>query len=248
MFFCNKGVFFDLSRVFVCKMASLFCDLFDVYQLCSFLFGLKLHLNRANSVLINGKPIFGRVIFAHGAGAPMDHEFMNNMSLLLAEQGLEVHRFEFPYMHERRINGKKRPPDRIPRLIECYEQVICSMPDTSPVYLAGKSMGGRVATMVLEESIAQSAFVFGYPFHPTGKPDRLRTEHLEEISKPVHIFQGSRDAMGSEEEVRGYNLSSKIDVHWLHDANHDLKPRKASGFSQQEYLNYCAQTVGELIR
>lgn len=229
-------------------MASLFRDLFDVCQLCGIAFGLHLHKNRANSVLINGKPIFGRVIFAHGAGAPMDHEFMQIMSKLLADQGLEVHRFEFPYMHERRVNGKKRPPDRLPRLIEYFQQIVSTMPDTAPLYLAGKSMGGRVSTMVLEESIARSAFVFGYPFHPAGKPDRLRTEHLEDIAKPIHIFQGSRDAMGSEEEVRGYNLSEKVDVHWLHDANHDLKPRKVSGFSQQEYLNYCAKTVGELIR
>lgn len=200
-------------------------------------------------MLINGKPIFGRVILGHGAGAPMDHDFMQSLTDLLVAEGLEVIRFEFPYMAERRLSGKKRPPDRMPRLIEHLQHVVAEVDDGKvPLYLAGKSMGGRVATMVLESTPAKAVFVFGYPFHPPGKPDNLRTEHLQEISKPVYIFQGERDAMGSSAEVSGYNLSSEVNLHWLADANHDLKPRKASGHTQAEHLAACADLIGELIR
>lgn len=192
----------------------------------------------------------GVVLLAHGAGAGMDHPFMTEMDTLLTEQGFEVRRFEFPYMQKRREDGKKRPPDRLPKLIDYFcEQIAALEAETSlPIYLAGKSMGGRVATMVLEQTSARAAFVFGYPFHPPGKPDNLRTEHLLTMSKPVKVFQGERDTMGNSDEVPGYGLSSDVDVIWMEDGNHDLKPRVASGFTQQDHMLRAAKTIGEYVR
>jgi predicted alpha/beta-hydrolase family hydrolase len=200
-------------------------------------------------VLINGKPVKGRVIFAHGAGAPMDSEFMADVSEQLADQGLEVIRFEFPYMQKRRLDGKKRPPDRAPVLISYFEEMISEYAGGSvPLFLAGKSMGGRIATMLAGNKNVSAVFVFGYPFHPPGKPENLRVEHLKEMAAPVHIFQGSRDAMGNIEEVKNYDLSENVQVHWLEDGNHDLKPRKSSGFTQEEHLSTAVRLIGERIR
>lgn len=187
-------------------------------------------------LLIEGEPLFGRVILAHGAGAGMDSDFMALVSHYLAERGLQVIRFEFPYMAQRRLSGNKRPPDRADKLSDAFKKVVGQYPGDVPIYLAGKSMGGRIATMVLESTDAKSCFVFGYPFHPIGKALTTRTEHFQMLTKPVCIFQGDRDLMGNKEEVVSYSLPSTVHVHWLPDGNHDLKPRKASGFTQQEHI------------
>ncbi|MCP4598180.1 MAG: alpha/beta hydrolase [Neptuniibacter sp.] len=178
----------------------------------------------------------------------MDSEFMEVIAQQLAEIGLEVVRFEFPYMIKRREDGKKRPPDRMPVLLSHLQQLISeSKKEGTPLYIAGKSMGGRVATMLLESEDVDACFVFGYPFHPVGKPNKLRTEHLENLSKPLHIFQGTRDTMGSFNEVSEYNLSPSVHLHWLEDGNHDLKPRKVSGYSQQDHIDHAVKTIKEWI-
>ncbi|MFY0675889.1 MAG: alpha/beta fold hydrolase [Neptuniibacter sp.] len=199
-------------------------------------------------MLINGKPIKGRVIFAHGAGAPMDSEFMEVVGAKLVDAGLEVIRFEFPYMQKRRSDGKKRPPDRAPVLIDYFETLISRFNDESiPLYLAGKSMGGRMATMLADHPAVSGVFVFGYPFHPAGKPEKLRIEHLQALQTTVHVFQGTRDAMGNFEEVNQYNLAKNVKIHWLEDGNHDLKPRKSSGLTQEEHLNSAIQFIRESL-
>jgi hypothetical protein len=187
--------------------------------------------------MIDGHPVKGRIIFAHGAGAPMDSDFMQSVALGLAGAGFEVVRFEFVYMQTRRDDGRRRPPSRMPQLLDEFAQQVAQFDDGLPLWLAGKSMGGRVATMLLEQTRAQGALVFGYPFHPPRQPQRLRVEHLAGLSRPVHIFQGTRDALGSRAEVETYGLSPEVRLHWLDDGDHDLKPRKASGFTQAQHLD-----------
>lgn len=199
-------------------------------------------------MIIDGRAEIGRLVLAHGAGAPMDTEFMTNIAAGLAGVGLQVVRFEFPYMVKRREDGKKRPPDRLPKLLEAYLQVIEQLPqDGMPLWLAGKSMGGRVATMLAADGVGRGALAFGYPFHPPGKPDNLRIEHLQAPAREIHIFQGSRDSMGNEAEVAGYPLSGQVQLHWLPDGDHDLKPRKASGYSQEQHLATVISQVKEII-
>ncbi|MCL6271018.1 alpha/beta hydrolase [Sansalvadorimonas sp. 2012CJ34-2] len=189
------------------------------------------------------------LILAHGAGAPMDHAFLNEVAELFAEQGITVVRFEFPYMAERRTTGKKRPPDRAQKLLTCWQEVIAdiqSQIDDVPLYIGGKSMGGRMATLLAaEEKLAgiKGVVCLGYPFYAIGKPEKPRTEHLESIGVPVLIAQGERDAMGNREAVKEYSLSESIEVHWLEDGNHDLKPRKASNWTHQQHLFTVVQVV-----
>lgn len=199
------------------------------------------------SVLANGTAIKARILFAHGAGAPMDSPFMNEVAEQLADEQIEVVRFEFPYMAQRRQNGKKRPPERIEKLMEHFLDRVDDYSGSVPLYLMGKSMGGRVASMIVEKTAALGVFALGYPFHPIGKPEKLRVEHLEGLTKPVMIFQGTRDPMGTIEEVVDYTLSEWVDVYWLEDANHDLKPRVKSGFTQEQYITEVVTRIREKI-
>ncbi|UTW14339.1 alpha/beta fold hydrolase [Marinobacterium rhizophilum] len=188
--------------------------------------------------LTDGQPLNGRILFAHGAGAPMDSDFMQTAAQGLATAGFQVLRFEFPYMQARREDGRRRPPNRMPQLLEHFQARIAELDDGVPLWLAGKSMGGRVATLLLDEApeYVRGALVLGYPFYAAKKPQQPRTEHLARLNRPVHVFQGTRDALGSRQQVETYDLSPQVQLHWLEDGDHDLKPRKASGFTQAQHL------------
>ena len=95
-------------------------------------------------------------------------------------------------------------------------------------------MGGRVASMIADESDVAGVVCFGYPFHPPGKPESLRTAHLVDLRTPTLICQGTRDPFGHREEVEAYSLSASIRVHWLVDGDHGLKPRKKSGRTEAD--------------
>lgn len=187
------------------------------------------------------------LVLAHGAGAPMDSDFMNRMTALLTERGICVVRFEFPYMAQRRTGGTKRPPDRAPKLLAHYAQVLDQLSGDGPVFIGGKSMGGRMATMLAAERAVAGVCVLGYPFHPPGKPDRLRTEHLPRIDCPVLICQGERDPMGRRDEVESLTLPEVVQLHWLADGDHDLKPRKASGLRHEDNLASAAAAIAAMM-
>jgi len=173
------------------------------------------------------------IALAHGAGAPMDTPFMNAFAQGLARRGFRVARFEFPYMAERRETGKKRPPNPAGVLSECWRAVIHELgPDN--LIVAGKSMGGRYASMLADEASVKGLVCLGYPFHPPGKPEKLRVEHLQSLKTRTLILQGSRDTLGNFEDVAGYSLSPAIALHWLEDGDHNLTPRKKSGRTEQQ--------------
>lgn len=188
------------------------------------------------------------LVLAHGAGAPMDSDFMEKMASLLAERGIGVIRFEFPYMRQRRNGGKKRPPDRQPVLLDHWRQVIEKLGNRKALFIGGKSMGGRMASMLVDELPVQGCICLGYPFHPPSKPEKTRTEHLQALEAPVLIVQGTRDALGKQEEVAGYELSDSISLCWLEDGDHDLKPRVRSGFTHDQHLKQAADAIAEFIR
>lgn len=199
------------------------------------------------SLLAQG-PESPRLILAHGAGAGMDSEWMQRVTDLLVARGVGVVRFEFPYMQQRRAEGTRRPPDRQPRLLEHWQQVITSL-DTpvEQLVIAGKSMGGRMASMLADELGIAGLVCLGYPFHPQGKPEKLRTEHLLDLKTPSLFVQGTRDALGNLEEVKQYGLSNEIELFWLEDGDHDMKPRVKSGFTQTEHLTSLADRVASFV-
>ena len=186
-----------------------------------------------------------RVVLAHGAGAGMNTPFLNAMAAGLAARGVRVARFEFPYMAARR-QGRKAPPDREPALRTAWLRVIQAL-GSDGLVIGGKSMGGRIASLIADEAGVRGLVCLGYPFHPVGKPDRLRVAHLAELTTPTLIVQGTRDPFGTREEVQGYRLADTIRVHWLEDGDHDFKPRKASGKTQQGHWDEAVAVVAEFI-
>lgn len=209
------------------------------------------------SLLIEGDPSAETtVLLAHGAGAPMDTEFMSFFANALVNAGHQSIRFEFPYMTKRRQDAKKRPPDRQPKLIDAFAHVLRHISEhggnKQRLFIGGKSMGGRMATLVAAEKHEtfdiSGAFALGYPFHPPGKPSSLRTDHFSEISVPVLICQGERDTFGNKTEVPGYDIPETFKINWLPDGNHDLAPRKASGLTKLENWQVAADSILELVR
>ncbi|MEJ2119180.1 MAG: dienelactone hydrolase family protein [Alphaproteobacteria bacterium] len=189
------------------------------------------------------------VALAHGAGAPMDSPFMNAVAAGLADNGLRVARFEFPYMARRRSDGTKKPPDRAPVLLQTWREVIDRL-GRDRLIVGGKSMGGRIASMIAatleqEGTPASGVACLGYPFHPPGKPERLRTEHLETIKTPTLILQGERDPFGKRDEVEAYSLSDAVQLHWLADGDHGFKPRKASGRTEADSIEEAVAVLAE---
>ncbi len=180
------------------------------------------------------------VLLAHGAGAPMDSPAMTVATKALVAEGLRVARFEFGYMAARRT-GERRPPPKAETVMSEYATAIEDLKAKGKLIIGGKSMGGRVASMLADEMFAASKIAglvcLGYPFHPMGKPTQLRTKHLEKLKCPALIVQGTRDIMGARDEVAGYKLSKSIEILWLEDGDHDLKPRKAvSGFTASGHM------------
>lgn len=188
------------------------------------------------------------MLLAHGAGAAMDSTSMTAAAEALAAVGFRVARFEFAYMAARRTSDGRKPPPRADRLIPEYLAAVEQLAARGPLIIGGKSMGGRVASMVADELFREGKIIglvcLGYPFHPPDKPGQLRTKHLETLATPTLIVQGTRDEFGTREEVPGYSLSSKIDLLWLEDGDHDLRPRrKVSGFSFADHQASMARAV-----
>jgi uncharacterized protein len=184
------------------------------------------------------------ILLAHGAGAPMDSAAMTAAAGALAAEGLRVVRFEFDYMAARR-SGSRKPPPKAELLVPQYEHAVSMLSVPGKLVIGGKSMGGRVASMVADRlhkaGDLSGLLCLGYPFHPPEKPKQLRTAHLKDLKTPTLIVQGSRDPFGTRDEVPSYELSPSIELFWLEDGDHDLKPRKSiSGFTAADHLHGMA--------
>lgn len=198
---------------------------------------------------VYGEPYRTCLILAHGAGAPMDSGFMEQMAQRLAARGVAVVRFEFPYMAQRRHGGSKRPPNPQPALLQCWREVYQQVRPlvAGKLAIGGKSMGGRMASLVADELGADALVCLGYPFYAAGKPEKPRVEHLAGLQTPTLVVQGERDALGNRVAVERYTLSPAIEVQWLATGDHDLKPLKASGFSHEQHLQAAADKVARFL-
>ena len=186
------------------------------------------------------------LVLAHGAGQPMDSPFMETVSTGLATRGIRVARFEFPYMAKRRITGRRLAPDRMPVLCETWSRV-AEVIDAPILVVGGKSMGGRIASMIADEVDAAGLVCLGYPFHPPGKPEQLRTKHLIDLQTEALFCQGERDTFGTRTEVNGYSLSTQIRFSWAVDGDHSFKPRKKSGRTLKENLGEAITDIADFI-
>jgi hypothetical protein len=189
-----------------------------------------------------------RILLAHGAGGPMDSPFLETIAAGLGAAGLRVARFEFPYMAARRGPGAPvRPPDRLPVLLDAWRAAIDALGGGPGVVIGGKSLGGRIASLLADEVGARGLVCLGYPFHPPGQPDKLRTAHLAQVRTPTLIVQGDRDALGCRDDVAGYALSPAIRLHWLPDGDHSFKPRASSGHTEPGHLAEAVRAVSAFV-
>lgn len=192
------------------------------------------------------------LILAHGAGQAMRSDFLDHFARTLAAAGLRVVRFEFPFMAEVRRTGKRRPPDREPVLRAAWEEaidrVLAEGGEPGRLLIGGKSLGGRIASLIADERGVAGLVCLGYPFHPAGRPDSLRIEHLRELRTPTLICQGTRDTFGSAEEVALYPLSAPIRLAWIEDGEHSFIPRKGSGRTWQKNLDQASEAILAFVR
>lgn len=192
------------------------------------------------------------LILAHGAGAPADSPFMDMLAESLADEGVTTVRFEFRYMAKRREDGRKRPPDRQPALLAQFEQLIAEIVEGTlagrPLFTGGKSMGGRMASLLAADPRLKGRFkgvlCFGYPFHPPGKPDRWRTDHFPDFWCPVLIVQGTRDPFGKPGEVSARRSTlSEAELVWLEGGNHDFQPLVRQPETQAGLIRQAARSA-----
>jgi hypothetical protein len=192
-------------------------------------------------------PVGAWLVLAHGAGAGQRHPFMVSISKALAGRGVDVVTFNFPYMEQ-----KRRAPDRAPVLEDCFRVVIAAVGDQRSLnnrglFIGGKSMGGRMATHLAAQGMdaLHGVIALGYPLHPPGKPEQMRTAHLPAITAPVLIVQGERDAFGTPAELAPAIKSMRADVtlHVVPGGDHSLtvKGRTTGG------LDTVATVVAEWI-
>src|ERR1700754_117202 len=192
-------------------------------------------------------------LLGHGAGANQLSGFMRMFARGLAERGLDVMTFNFIYMEQGRS-----VPDQKPKLESCFRAVIETIAKhrklkNNRLVVGGKSMGGRIASQVVaarEEvplAVDVNGLVFlGYPLHPPGNPAKLRVEHLEQIKKPMLFVQGTRDALGTPDEIQPFvkNLRPPAKIYAIEGGDHSFKAPKKFGLSQEQiYENAMDEIV-----
>lgn len=199
---------------------------------------------------VKGDGSSGCLLIAHGAGAGQQSPYMSRIREALAQHGVQTLAIEFAYMQRMQRVGRRRPPPRIDLLVEELSQWcdILTRPEGGNPWLGGKSMGGRAASLLAANEEVAGLVLCGYPFHPPGKPERLRLSHWPSIGCPTLVVQGSRDPFGTREEVEGYTLAEGVKVHWLADGDHDWKPRRSSGRSQAELIDEGAAVIAAFMR
>lgn len=197
------------------------------------------------------------IVLAHGAGQGMDSPFMMEFAEGLCARGsavggLRVVRFEFPYMQAMRLSGKRRPPDPAAKLIDAWHKTLASLArrdiTSQRLVIGGKSLGGRIASLIADRAGVAALVCLGYPFHPPGRPTQTRTEHLRTLQTPTLICQGTRDPFGNQAEVQSYSLSQAIRLCWLAEADHGLKPRSGAGFTQADHFSHAMNAIIGFIR
>jgi hypothetical protein len=206
------------------------------------------------------KPV-ARLLLCHGAGAPVQSDFLTQLAKSIALLGIEVWSRNFAYM-QKTLQGHKQPPSKMPLLQQELQHWLAELPTDLPIVLAGKSMGGRVATLLLAENHSQVSqvagmVVYGYPFRPPAKKMLplsdlalvSRIGHLPKLAVPTLILQGQRDAFGGPELVTAEQLATwpQIQLQWLAGGDHDYLTLKKHPCTQSMLIQQAAQATREFI-
>lgn len=207
--------------------------------------------NQLERITYKAESPIARVLLAHGAGAGNRHPFMHSFAEQLAQNAIEVISFNFPYMQTAYETEKKRPPNTNKVLHQHFLQEIALLDDSLPLFIAGKSMGGRIATQVLtEDTQALGAIILGYPFIPPGKPEKFaqRVEHFTSVHSPVLVLQGERDTFGGRTLLEQKPLSPPFELQWVASGDHSFKPLKSSGLTEQQNISFAVSKAVAFIQ
>ena len=171
-------------------------------------------------------------VFAHGAGGHKDDGGVLQLTGIFESLGISVVRFNFPY----REQDAKRP-DPMPVLKACMRDVVEGVRN-KPLLIGGRSMGGRVATMLAAEGLACDGLIlFAYPLHPAGQPEKLRDRHLGDIRAPVLCFNGTRDALCRRDLMeKALAKTQAWTMHWLEGADHSFRVLKSAGRTDADVM------------
>jgi predicted alpha/beta-hydrolase family hydrolase len=185
------------------------------------------------------------VLLAHGAGADMNSATLTTVTDALADAKIPSLRFNFPYK-----SAGRRAPDRPPALEAAVREAVAELSARTKLPLdrlvvGGRSMGGRICSMIAAEDGALGVVLLGYPLHPPGKPETLRVDHFPKLRLPVLFASGTRDAFGTPAELQRHakKIKGPVTFHWIDTADHGFKPLKASGLTQADALGAVAQEV-----
>ncbi len=197
------------------------------------------------------------MLFAHGAGAPLTSDWMEGTTKALVDAGVCVARFHFPYMHRVVTEGKRRPPDRAPICVATWAAMIAKAArwkGTRRIVVMGKSMGARMASMWLAEQDDPAPVVgaihLGYPLHPPGKPEKLRSAHLADVGVPQLFVSGTKDPLCTlsllRRELRGVS-DARIAV--VEGGDHSLvRTRRELPDGSQAWLGTVVEAVAAMSR
>jgi predicted alpha/beta-hydrolase family hydrolase len=190
------------------------------------------------------------VLLAHGAGADMNASTLTSVADALADAKIPSLRFNFPYK-----SAGRSGPDRPPVLEASVREAIAELArrtklDPQRFVLGGRSMGGRICSMVAAVDGALGLTLLGYPLHPPGKPEQLRVDHFSKLTMPVLFASGTRDAFGTPDELKKHakKIKGRVTFHWIDTADHGFKPLKSSGITQPQALDGVAEAVVAFVR
>jgi uncharacterized protein len=190
------------------------------------------------------------VLLAHGAGADLNAAALTTVADALAKAKIPSLRFNFPYRDKGRGG-----PDRPPVLEAAVHEAIAELAKTSKVapercVLGGRSMGGRICSMVAATEGALGLVLLGYPLHPPGKPEQLRVEHFPKLKMPVLFVSGTRDTFATPDELKrsAKKIRGRVTFSWIETADHGFKPLKSSGLTVASALQDVSGTVVDFVR
>ena len=195
----------------------------------------------------SGKRVPLRLILAHGAGSNQLTPSMTRMATALSGHGIETITFNFLYSEKR-----KKVPDKNDKLEACWRRIIETFAEKNrALVIGGKSMGGRIASQVAaanSSGIAGLVFL-GYPLHPPGRPEQLRSKHLPDIKAPMLFVQGSKDAFGTPDELRPILKPLKnAELCVVENGDHSFKVPKSAGVSQDKVDAFVLDQVESWLR
>ncbi|HLZ45227.1 MAG TPA: alpha/beta family hydrolase [Gemmatimonadales bacterium] len=185
-------------------------------------------------------------VFAHGAGAGMNHPFMQRAAEALGARGIATHRFNFPYM-----DAKKSRPDPPAVAEEAVRKAVAEAARAHPgvrILAGGKSFGGRMTSQAQASQPmpgVRGLVFFGFPLHPPGKPGTNRADHLTAVDVPMLFLQGTRDEFAQPDLLRKVidGLGDRASLHLIDDGDHSFKVPKRTGKTETDVMNELADTI-----